>query len=347
MKTRFWIYILLLSAVALALALYWRRPAQELKMHGGTVMASTNASAPRAPKQSAPGKTNQIASSPRNPYFSTNRKSLPEMVERAIENDNKPIDFYGLIIDQNSNPVPDITVKAGIRHWTKMDPAFVEFGLGSTQIEIEKVTGSDGRFEISGVSGDTFGVLPVPKDGYLLSPKAPRGFGSGTSGSYENPVIFKMWKKGPEEHLVGGNHVFGIDSGKAYTLDLLAGKKNAGKSDGDVLVSITRPAGVKARDRYPWSFSIQAIQGGFAEPEPDDEFMYIAPASGYQPTIEMQFDPNSPSWTPVASERLFFSSRNGQVYGSATIEIDSVYNVHSAIQINYTLNPNGSRNLEP
>ena len=42
-------------------------------------------------------------------------------------------------------------------------------------------------------------------------------------------MIIKMWKEGSKEPLVGGSHVFGIDSGKVYTLDLLTGKKIEGE----------------------------------------------------------------------------------------------------------------------
>ncbi len=156
-----------------------------------------------------------------------------------------------------------------------------------------------------------------------------------------------MWKEDAKEPLVGGNYVFGIDSAKTYTLDLITGKKIEGQAAGDLLVSITRPPDAKPHDKFPWSFSIEAIQGGFAEPDPNDEFMYVAPESGYQPRIEMQFDPNDPAWAGIVNRSFFFRSRNGQVYGHAQVEIDSIYNVHSALQIDYTVNPNGSRNLQP
>ena len=177
-----------------------------------------------------------------------------------------------------------------------------------------------------------------------LSPMASRFFNPST-GRFEKPTVFKMWKESSKEPLIKGNHVFGIDSGKTYTLDLEKGKKVTEEANGDLRVTVTRPSNAKRKEKYPWSFSIEAIHGGLLES--DDDFMYLAPESGYKPKMEMQLDPTESGWAGSVRKRFFFRTRDGQSFGSAQVEVYSIYNTHSAIEINYSINPNGSRNLQP
>jgi hypothetical protein len=235
-----------------------------------------------------------------------------------------------------------VKVRVGVRHWNVVNPA--PWGAQGQTIPVEKETGVDGRFEIRDVTGDGVHVESISKSGYQLSPKAPNHFGP-SSGSFENPIIIRMWKEQAAEPLVSGSRIYGIDSSKVYTLDLITGKKIEGEAIGDLRVSITRPDGVGRRDKYPWSFSIEGIEGGVVEN--DDEFMYLAPESGYKPKYEIQLDPEEPSWAPLVKKQFFIRSRGGGIYGRIQIEVRSIYNVHSAIEIDYAINPTGSRNLQP
>jgi hypothetical protein len=282
----------------------------------------------------------QVASNP--PAADETRRQ--EIANQFVERRNVFINIYGQFVDQNNNVIPGVSIKISIRHLTTPNPLVPE--VGSKEIYLEKISDSEGRFEFSNEVGDGIDIESIRKDGYQLSPKTPNHFGP-SSGSFQNPVLVKMWKETAKESLIGGSYVFGIDSGKIYTLNLTAGKKIEGETEGDLRVLITRPNGVGPRDKFPWSLSLEAIQGGFAEPDASDEFMNIAPEAGYEPKIEMQFDPNDPAWVGIVRKQFFIRSRNGQVYGRAKVEIDSIYNVHSAIQINYTINPNASRNLQP
>lgn len=266
------------------------------------------------------------------------------LVIHLIEGENSPITFFGKVIDQNGDPVSGVKATATIRQWYVKSP--VTLAYGARFIPVEKESDSSGRFEINGKTGDSFGIEFTPKDGYSLSPTTSRGYGT-SSGSFENPVIIKMWKEGTKEPLIGGSHVFGIDSGKIYTLDLLEGKKIEGETVGDLRVSITRPNDINSREKFSWSFSIEVIGGGLVEAPPDDEFMYLAPELGYQPKFEMQFEPKTQNWLGTVKRQFFIRSRNGQVYGRIQMEVIAIYNRHSAIEINYAVNPAGSRNLQP
>jgi hypothetical protein len=349
MKSRYWIYIYFLAMVILIVVLL-RRSQQQAATPGqtqATVQSTTNASpiANMASKNiaSIPSRITPPAAGLK-PELNRNEKTAI-IVQDFNNSHNLPIELYGQIIDQDNNPVPDVRIKFSIQQPNISPPTEAgDFPISNNVVRLGKETGSDGRFEVTGEKGDGVQIESIQKSSYLLSPKAPNHFGA-SSGSFANPVIFKMWKVGTKEPLIDGSHVFGIDSSKTYTLDLLNGKKIEGEAEGDLRVSVTRPSGVKQSDKYSWSFSIEAIQGGLLES--DDEFMYLAPESGYAPKIEMLLNPDDATWTQFVKKQFFLRSRNGQIYGRVRVEVDAIYNVHSAIQIDYAINPNRSRNLQP
>jgi hypothetical protein len=339
MKARLIIYFAI-AALAILAVLLWRparsRSGSTAQITLLAIKSETASNSETAVARSAPMSTNAT--------LIQNDRNKPEVFQQVIEQKNLPIDFYAQIVDQNGNPISGVKVEATIRQWFVISPT--TFDTDAHFIPMKKETDLGGRFEIRGVNGDIIEVESIQKDTYLLSPKTPHGFSPHT-GSLERPTIIRMWKEGLKEQLVSGSHVFGIDSGKTYTLDLLNGKKIEGETEGDLRVLVTRPSDAKPRDKFPWSFSIEAIGGGLVEADPEDEFMYLAPESGYVPKVEAHFDPSDPTWVGIVKKRFFIRSRNSQVYGRAEVEVDSIYNVHSAIQINYAANPAGSRNLEP
>jgi hypothetical protein len=263
-----------------------------------------------------------------------------QQLQSEVSGQNIRVNFSGMVVDQNNQPVVGASVKMFVRH----SEYSTSKGTTSTFPKFEVLTDSQGHFSLTEESGDVLSLESITEDGYTLAPKTPHSFGP-SSGNFENPVIFKMWKMGDKEPLVSGSHVFVIASAKTYTLNLMTGKKIEGEAEGDLQVSITRPSGVKQTDKYHWSFSIAAIGGGLLESS--DEFMYLAPESGYESKIEMQLNPDDSAWTQFVKKQFFLRSRNGQIYGRVQMEIDALYNDHSAIQIDYSVNPNGSRNLQP
>ncbi len=262
-------------------------------------------------------------------------------LQQWANNKNRPVDFYGKVIDQNSNGLPGVAVKVRVREW-QVSP----FGdVGGHMTQLENVTDVDGLFHLQGAQGDCFDVESIEKEGYSLSPKTYPSYGPA-DGTSDRPVVFKMWKTGNKEPLVSGQKVFGlIPDGRTYTLNLLEGKKMEGADQvGDLRIAIVRPNETKPGEKYPWSFKIEGIDGGLISS--DDEFMYLAPESGYEPKFQIQFLAGDTNWTPVVKRRFFFRARNGQAFGRMEVEVSSEYNHKSAIEVNFAINPAGSRNLE-
>jgi hypothetical protein len=261
--------------------------------------------------------------------------------QEAIAAKNVPVNFYGIVVDQESQPIPGVQVKMNVRH----SEYFPSQGIASTYPKAQTVTDSGGHFSWTGETGDALTIETVSKTGYVISPKFPRNFSPPSNGP-ESPVIIRMWKERAKESLISGSHVFGIiPDGRPYTLDLLLGKKLEGATEGDLRISMARPSGVEQKDKFQWTFSMEAIDGGLVQT--NDEFMYLAPDSGYESKFEVQLNPAEPTWTQFLKKSFFVRSRNGKVHGRIELQADAIFNDHSAVEINYTVNPGGSRNLQP
>jgi hypothetical protein len=341
-RPRFLIFILFIVLLMLAL-LFWQRPAQppakteQSPMTVQSTLPPVNSAgpAPMAPVVAQPRVQASVA---------TNLEAKREaIIGQDISSKNMPIDFYGLVIDQDSNPLPGVKIKSSLRHW-KMAPPDYGF-IGADEIPLEATTGADGRFELTGASGDVFGVL-LYKDGYEAGSEK-NGFGAG-SYSYANPVIFKMWKTGEKAQLVTGSKFWGIvPDGRVYTIDFLQGTKTeSANTPGDIRISVLRSSQIQPRTKFNWSFSIQAIDGGLIET--DDPFMYLAPGGGYESPYQFTMNATNADWKRELNGLQFYlKSRNGQLYGRVKFDIIPDYRDVSVFNVNWAVNPSGSRNLQP
>lgn len=344
MRPRFIISIFVLAAMLLAIV-FWLWPVK----HATTPISTQETQHTNSQADNANLSSQYIPSTPLSAVPSTNQKSSaainprsPEGVRQYIESQNKPIEFYGLIIDQDSNSISGVRVKIGIRHWTMPDPAILQ--ARGKDIDLERTSDASGRFEFHGATGDDFGVV-ITKDGYLSPPNARYVFGP-QAGTYENPIIFKMWKMGEPQKLVSHRTLFGFQrDGRIYTLDLLNNKKIEGENaDGDLRIKFQCPS-IKPNQPYPWTLEISAVGGGLIETT--DEFTYLAPESGYQPEVLLQATSVAPSAVPDFTKTYYIKTRNGQNYGVVQMQIYSDYRGQSAMLVNSRINPNGSRNLQP
>ena len=255
---------------------------------------------------------------------------------------NVQVCFYGRVIDQNANPIHDVKIGAGVRHW--YEPDILTLAYGAKEICITARTDKDGRFKLHGASGDVLGLEYVQKDGYELEP-GQRSFGA-VSGSFENPVVFKLWSTNIHEQLITGGQSFRIEpDGRSYVIDLAKGKI-AESGDGDLKIWIKYPTQVIRGQLYDWSCEIDAINGGLLE-ETLGTAMYVAPTEGYTPTFQLQQQIKGGQSGSIGTRRFYVRLKSGQEYGRITVEMDAPYNdqVPGRIRVQYAINPSGSRIL--
>ncbi len=256
-----------------------------------------------------------------------------------------PIDFYGRVIDQDSNGVVGALVKASVRHWALTDTKAPPPDEG--QYHFQRVTGGDGRFQIDGETGDAIYVEGVEKAGYELSPSTYRNYGP-SSGSLELPVIFKMWKRSEGQTLIShyiARTAIPVD-GQPVQFDLFDGKKVA--SGGQLIVRVERnpqilPAGYNA---YDWRAVIEIPTGGLVASS--DEFMYQAPDTGYQRAYTVEMPSSATNWANTLAQRFYIECEGGKYYGNLGVEMPTFHSPPPIVlNLSIALNPNGSRNLQP
>lgn len=352
MKNQIW--LLLLAVVFLVIGLlFWRQPVKYAVV--SALPAQTTAqSSNRADVISSASNTNIMA--PKNPSVSIPQLQIQttnsrlEKLKGILESKDVPVSFFGRVVDQDGNGIAGVQILMSVRQW----------GLGGTFDswgnkfpKFNRVTDSNGSFSLEGTSGDSLTVESVSKNGYRLSTKTQMGYGYGESSAphhpdQQNPIIIKMWKLGEKAQLITGSKFWGIiPDGRTYTMDFIRQMKlESENTSGDIRFRLMRPAQIKPREKFDWSFEIEVVQGGVIQTQ--DDFMYSAPETGYQSKYEFSMSTNNPSWKrEMDGMQFYFQSRNGSVYGQFTVDIIPDYNEQSVFDVKFSANPNGSRNLQP
>jgi len=157
-----------------------------------------------------------------------------------------------------------------------------------------------------------------------------------------------MWKEGAKETLVPFHKSTRIPyNGTPVTFDLLKGETQLGAGEGDLRVILSRtPLEVqRGRQPYDWVATIEAVNVVLAEP--DDEFMYLAPETGYRPKLEINMPASSTNWASLKSLSFYLKSRGGLCYGRVQLEFSTDWpQGGTGFRIDSVVNPAGSRNLE-
>jgi len=250
----------------------------------------------------------------------------------------KPINVYGKVIDQFGQPVVDATVNGD----TLLMISFERSG-GET---VSTITDAQGRFSFTGLHGARFG-LKIEKAGYKYDTQLNVNWWNNYKPDPDNPAIFHMWKLQGAEPMVSDSKFYGIKpDGRFYTIDLINGTKTEGTTgQGDLIVQIIRPAQIQQGQKFDWSFTMQANDGGFIETT--DPYLNEAPESGYQSQYTITMSANDPNWQEEVQDKTFYlESRNGTVYGQMRVTIIPNYNDTSVFKFESYVNPSGSRDLE-
>lgn len=269
-----------------------------------------------------------------------------ETIRLGAQAYNVNINYWGQILDQDNQPLPGVTIR-----FRCMRAVYLG-GMDVTDQIVKESVVSDNRgsFALIGAKGGMLTVESLELTGYEArgTPISYKYFGSdGFLPDIAKPIVFKMWKKRGGEALVVGEKFFGIvPDGRVYTIDLISGQKMEGNAPiGDLKVKITRPPKVGPREKFDWSAEIEGFRGGLLEVI-DDDFMYLAPESGYTLSYSLTMSASDPTWKREVQKRFFFTTRGGKCFGQMTAEVIPDYNDKSVFSIKYSINPASSRNLE-
>jgi hypothetical protein len=333
----------------LAIIIAWYLVSHSRSQTSSRPEAITNAIAPTSPVIQVPA-SNSAATQPqvsvrtgdsdRDDVITRYHQGLltkEQAMQTAVLGKNElPQDFYGKVIDQFGQPIPGVSITGQLVFNTDIDGG-IKTETHTTQ------TDSQGLFQFTGLHGASLNVRPE-KDGYKYG---DRGEGlKGPAGSMAGPTdraVLTMWKLRGAEPLTS----FRIDAkipydGSPTTFETATGKESP---NGDLKVTLSRaPLQVhRSGQGFDWAVKIEMLDGGLIEE--NDPYPYWAPESGYRPSFEFNMSSNSVPWNSTLEDSFYLKNSGGQfgrmqvgVYGAAT---------PARLQINFTINPSGSQNLEP
>jgi hypothetical protein len=298
----------------------------------------------REAKTSVPSASAQASASPASASAAKASSTLPRKSDAAYREEaigkvqavfGTPIAFYGKIIDQTGNPVPD----------AKVDYSAIDefFGNGSNY---HGKSDANGMFSISGIKGAVLTVA-VSKDGYYnISKKSDAAFAYGLGSdatrkeppTKETPAVFVLQKKGMAEPMIRiSKHILLPRNGESSNIDLTTGTRGS-RND----LQIQTWVGDSSQQRFDWRYRLSVPGGGLVERK--GQFDFEAPTDGYQPSIEVNMPASAEQWTDRPTKEYFAKLSDGK-YARFTIRFYA--GDRNFIVFESYLNPkSGSRNLE-
>lgn len=340
MRKRIWIPGVVIFGICLLLLVKLKQPRQS------TLPEQSQASAnhPAQPEKSKTAENFKLPTVPMTKVVPPNAEPPASQLssnvvwEQTLARWQATIEFYGKVVDENTNPVADATASF---HWMEVPTAD---GNRSTN------TMSDfgGLFSLHDALGLTLAVS-VGKAGYYSSRRDNDSFsyGSVAAGHFspdpQNPVIFRLRKKSQGVELLTSQNGIRpnvwarvLKDGTPVHFDFFQKQTNA---SGQLTISQNKPPWQGATK---WSFSLSIPDGGLIENQ--DEFQFEAPETGYQPRIEYNLAKNEPDWMTHVTKQFYIVFGQPPKYGWLRFESDIS---QETVFVTYAINPTGSRNLEP
>lgn len=331
---KYYIGCAFLLLATLVFLLWPKHPASDQKPpipeESGLESAATTASKqkPSLPYGAIPGTAEEVEK-----QRAEQRRSVVERIEAAL---NTSITFYGKVVDQNGDPVPNALVGYGL-----LDKFNESGSTGETSADL------NGFIHISGVKGAVISVS-VHKEGYYHIQDASNqafAYGYGTEShikpapTKDNPAVFVLHKMGEAESLVElSSRQFQIPiSGQAAVINLATGR-----SMGPGL-HISSKVGEMKNGRFDWHYELSVPGGGLVERE--GQFDFEAPESGYESSILLESKASDPGWKNGAAKSYFIKLPDN-TYARVQARFYPRDYRNIVVLVSY-LNPTpGNRNLE-
>jgi hypothetical protein len=256
--------------------------------------------------------------------------------------ENVPVHFYGKVVDQSGQPVE------GAKISLLMVISLVEQYDTATQ-PVTLQTDQKGNFTLAGYTAYGITKITVAKEGYELSKKTILSYKFGIIPTYtpdpKNPVVFRMWKKAGNEKLISSAWRGKVAcDGTTNRFDLVNGSQG---NDGNLKITCTRTPLNYERTNGPsfaYKFEITLTDGSIQATE--DEFTYLAPETGYRPSVTIERKPGDPQWRAGVDQEFYVKTADGH-YGRIFVTWDAGHRPSPTIlKWDCSINPTGSRNLE-
>lgn len=307
-----------------------------------------------APAQQVPGDTNQLVT-PFQAAHALASNLVNRVTPKSKESESRsglqslnhvPIEYFGIVVDQKGNALPQTRVKFSI--------AFND-GLREGHKNGEAVADSQGRFSIRGQSGKSLSVIPE-RPGYTfiatngggmyshLWPREQRHIPDSNK-----PEVLTMWKQSDGEQLIKVvKNIRFRPADSEIHLDLLRGELTQDR--GDIAISLERPVGnVSTKEPAKWAVVFTPTDGEIQQATDFSfQWVYEAPTGGYQGNLRIEKLPGDRKWSTYVGVGLFIISRHGKIHSKVSIglHLNEEENAPCVLRITSLTNPNGSRNWE-
>ena len=344
MKRTLFYTVLVLVVLFAATVVFWhfsRMPAINNSETPPTTTLSVTNSLPAATgaPSSHPQISNEQNQQPRQMYMDTNAPEFQKLIkavhaqsEKLQTERKKPIEFHGKVVDEETQAVAGASIH------------FIWLTDEGTP-ETNSTSATDGSFSLAGVLGGSVSVSVWKTDYYEIRSLNQHDFdNTGNGSSSDNPVLFHLRKKGAGADLITSKYGFAPNLGVSAPLD---GKPvwvdffNRGVgSSGQLEISQVKPPYNGWKSATQWSYKLAIPDGGLIVE--NDEFPFEAPQEGYQPVVEFNFQQGQ-NWKTDLKEDYYIKFGNPSRYGRIHVETS----IMSGTSLQYFINPDGSRYLEP
>jgi hypothetical protein len=337
MKRLGWVLLIVLFAAIAFLVWRWRSAQSSLPPPDPTATSSPSQGATYNPVPSAAAAPAEVVVTPP----TSKRERMGKLLDAV---NTKAVEFYGKVVDQFGAPLAGVSVTGSVIY---------NSSAGSGVQEKHTTTDAQGLFSFTGMKGRTFdyhlekvGYETMPEgdafDYTELVPEATRHHPDP-----KNPVVLKMWKlQGAEPLIFFENRELRVPvDGTSLRIDLTTGKRV--ETGGDLIVTLRHSMAEHGQwlQRYPWQAEI-AASGGVVETT--SRLMYLAPESGYVPTLTLGEKGDEPEYRGQFDKQLYVKTAGGH-FARLKMHVSTQTNPDrpSYVTLSWWLNPKpGSRNLE-
>jgi hypothetical protein len=280
---------------------------------------------------SSPGMTPAPGGTPTSPPAASSGSTLPDVTAQKKVDDlySTPVRFYGKVIDEKGDPIPDAHVKIMV--------ADAQWSPGK---RFDLVSGPNGLFELTDTNGAAAAV-EVGKEGYASTEKSRGMFRLGELRTADDPkiptpdqpAIFVLQSVSKIEPLVEVRTFIHVPrNGQAVEIDLSTGKAVPAGQGNFRVEAWTHDQNKDAQGRYDWRCKISIPGGGLIERQ--DSSVFEAPAEGYQSSDEISMPKTAAEWKPRVRRQYFLKladDRYARMQFEMIAEGDNFFSIKSYV----------------